>query len=73
MRYMYGSGTKTMYVYISPNEIDDNPEDVMRETGIRSGTQSLCLGLVAKGSQTHLDIQRMVWELNTSNTSNSST
>ena len=70
---MYGSGTKTMYVYISPNEIDDNPEDVMRETGIHSGTQSMCLGLVAKGSQTHSDIQQMVWELNTSNTSNSST
>ena len=62
-------GTKTMYVYISPNQIDDNPEDVMRESGIRSNTKFLCLGLVTRGSQTHNNIKQMVWELNTSTSS----
>ena len=41
-----------MFVYVSPRQLDPNPLDVLGETGVRSRTKDLYLGLVAKDSST---------------------
>lgn len=55
------SPTKTMYIYVSPNEIesDENPHDILGDRGIKSQTKAMYFGVIMKDSKTQQEIKEI--------------
>ena len=55
------SPTKTMYIYVSPNEIesDENPHDILGDRGIKSQTKEMYFGVIMKDSKTQQELKEI--------------
>ena len=56
---------KTMYVYVSPNEIDidENPHVILGDAGVSSNTKDMYFGVILRNSKTHQEIREIVSSL----------